>query len=88
MLSRAIEIVEENEDFLVVNKPPSMPIHPCGGYRYNSLIERLRYQNNKTNLHCKLSLKLGIHRLDLQTSGILFLAKNSESATKFTNAIK
>lgn len=65
-----------------------MAIHPCGGFRYNSLIEILKYKYNKNNLHCKVADFVGVHRLDLQTSGILFLAKNGEAATRFTNAIK
>jgi 23S rRNA-/tRNA-specific pseudouridylate synthase len=32
-----INIVHETADFVVVDKPPSMPIHPCGNYRNNSL---------------------------------------------------
>lgn len=58
MLAREIEIVEENEDFVIVNKPPSMAIHPCGGFRYNSLIEILSQKYKKKNLHCRFILTL------------------------------
>jgi 23S rRNA-/tRNA-specific pseudouridylate synthase len=32
-----VEIVGESESFLAVSKPPSLPMHPCGAYRFNSL---------------------------------------------------
>ena len=32
-----ITIVHEDEDFLVVNKPSSIPVHPCGRFRFNAL---------------------------------------------------
>ncbi len=44
VLSRKVRIIEETKDFVVVEKPASLPIHPCGGYRFNSLIEILKYQ--------------------------------------------
>jgi tRNA pseudouridine32 synthase len=32
-----IEIVADTDSLLVVNKPSTVPMHPCGGYRFNSL---------------------------------------------------
>uniref|UniRef100_A0A915LQA7 Pseudouridine synthase n=1 Tax=Meloidogyne javanica TaxID=6303 RepID=A0A915LQA7_MELJA len=32
-----IKIIAETDDFLVVNKPSGLPVHPCGNYRFNSV---------------------------------------------------
>lgn len=34
-------LVESTEDIFAANKPPSMPVHPCGGYYFNSLLQIL-----------------------------------------------
>lgn len=43
-----IKIIFEDKDMLVVDKPPSMPVHPCGAYNYNScvkiLVEKFGYK--------------------------------------------
>ncbi|KAI8488219.1 RNA pseudouridylate synthase domain containing protein 2 [Branchiostoma belcheri] len=67
-----VEIVEETDDLVVINKPASMPVHPCGGYRHNSVIFVLGKEHGFENLH-------PIHRLDRLTSGILIFAKNLET---------
>jgi len=72
----SIDIVYEDEDLLVVNKPAGMVVHPAYGNPDNTLVNALLY-------HCKeLSgisgfLRPGIvHRLDKGTSGLLVVAKN------------
>lgn len=57
---------------LVVNKPSSLPVHPCGSYRFNTLLGHLKYIYNKND-----ELK-NIHRLDKVTSGIVIMVKSSE----------
>ena len=37
VIDSKIEIIDETTDYLVVNKPSSMPVHPCGNFKYNSL---------------------------------------------------
>ena len=48
-----IEIIEDNKDVLVVNKPSSIPVHPCGRYRHNSLVFILAKDYNYHNLRSK-----------------------------------
>jgi 23S rRNA-/tRNA-specific pseudouridylate synthase len=36
-----VEVVADTADLLVVNKPSTVPMHPCGAYRYNSLFHIL-----------------------------------------------
>lgn len=71
-----ITIVDENADYLVVNKPASWPIHPCGRFHFNSLIAILAKDTNYKHLKV-------VHRFDRLTSGILILARTSKSASKF-----
>ena len=46
-----IEVIADTIDFLVVNKPSSMPVHECGNFKYNSLQGILENEMgyNKTN---------------------------------------
>ena len=50
-----VVILGETDDIIAVNKPASLPVHPCGAYRYNSLETILRKEN-------KLSEFYFIHR--------------------------
>eukprot|EP00752_Nemacystus_decipiens_P001362 g1351.t1 len=68
-----ITIVSESADELVVDKPCTVPIHPCGSYRYNTLFYILQRQRPD------LSLRV-CHRLDRLTSGLTILAKTAERA--------
>ena len=77
-----IQLIHEDDDIVVANKPPTLPIHPCGGYNYNSLVHILVAQNPK--LKDCLS---PIHRLDRLTSGLSIIAKKKEVAKKLGKCI-
>ena len=79
-----ITLVGENEHILAVNKPPSMPMHPCGAYRHNSLTMILK---NEPIIPNQPELYL-IHRLDRVTSGLVILAKTKDIAAKLALAIR
>lgn len=71
-----LDIVYEDEDLLVVNKPKGMVVHPAAGHRGGTLVNALL-------AHCKDLLAIGdklrpgiVHRLDKDTSGLLVVAKN------------
>ncbi|KAI8746596.1 RNA pseudouridylate synthase domain-containing protein 2, partial [Biomphalaria glabrata] len=67
--SAPLEIIANTDDMLVINKPSSIPCHPCGRYRFNSVIFILGKEMGFTNLR-------NIYRLDRLTSGVLVLCKN------------
>lgn len=74
-----LEIVYEDADVLVVNKPKGMVVHPAPGHMNGTLVNGLMY-------HCKdLSgingiMRPGIvHRIDKDTSGLLMVAKNDKA---------
>jgi len=49
-----IEILADTDELLVVNKPSSIPIHPCGRYRFNSLLYILAKEKGLRNLRGKV----------------------------------
>ncbi len=75
-----LEIVYEDDDLLIVNKPKGMVVHPAPGNYENTLVNALMH-------HCKGNLssingviRPGIvHRIDKDTSGLLMVAKNNEA---------
>ena len=53
VLATPIEIIENNKEHVVINKPPSIPCHPTGRYRFNTLPFILKYENKIFNVHSK-----------------------------------
>ena len=84
-----LDIVYEDSDLLVVNKPRGLVVHPAPGNENGTLVNALMY-------HCKGSLsgingviRPGIvHRIDKDTSGLLIVAKNDFSHEKLAMQIK
>lgn len=82
-----LDIVYEDEDVIVVNKPRGMVVHPAPGHMTGTLVNGLMY-------HCKdLSgingvLRPGIvHRIDKDTSGLLMVAKNDNAHTSLVEQL-
>ena len=84
-----IEIIYEDNDIIVVNKPKGLVVHPANGNPDGTLV-------NAIMAICKDSLSgIGgeirpgiVHRLDKDTSGILIVAKNDEAHIKMSEQIK
>lgn len=84
-----LDIVYEDDDLLVVNKPRGMVVHPAPGNYSGTLVNALLY-------HCKDSLsgingilRPGIvHRIDKDTSGLLIVAKNDRAHIGLAEQIK
>ena len=84
-----LDIVYEDNDLLVVNKPKGMVVHPAPGHYSGTLVNALMY-------HCKDSLsgingeiRPGIvHRIDKDTSGLLIVAKNDTAHKGLAEQIK
>ncbi|XP_067635153.1 pseudouridylate synthase RPUSD2-like [Eurosta solidaginis] len=70
---QSITIVHMDEDIVVINKPASIPVHPCGRYRHNTIVFILAKEFNLKNLRT-------IHRLDRLTSGLLLFGRTPEKA--------
>ncbi len=84
-----LEIVYEDEDVLVLNKPKGLVVHPAPGHWDDTLVNALMY-------HCKDSLsgingelRPGIvHRIDKDTSGLLIVAKNDMAHQSLAEQLK
>ncbi|WP_242935389.1 RluA family pseudouridine synthase [Leptospira kobayashii] len=69
-INKDYSILAEKENFIVVNKPPNIPVHPAGRYRTNTLLNLL--ENDRG------AKFYPVHRLDRETSGIILFAKTAE----------
>lgn len=84
-----LDIVYEDDDLLVVNKPQGMVVHPAPGNYEGTLVNALMY-------HCKDSLsgingvlRPGIvHRIDKDTSGLLLVAKTNDAHLSLAQQLK
>ena len=84
-VSGRIAFVGETEAAFAVNKPASMPVHPCGAYRYNSMMMLLAQEPLVPQQVAPLHL---VHRIDRVTSGLVVLAKSSEAAASISQEIR
>lgn len=74
-----IPVIFEDDNLIVVDKPCGIPVHPTGGYYYNTLTELLKHSLTATTTNSITNL-YPCHRLDKVTSGITVLAKNKQMA--------
>jgi 23S rRNA pseudouridine1911/1915/1917 synthase len=83
-----LDIIYEDDDLLVINKPPGLTVHPAPGNRQGTLVNALL-------AHCKGSLSgIGgverpgiVHRLDKDTSGLLVVAKNDAAHASLSSQL-
>ena len=84
-----LNIVYEDADLLVVNKPKGMVVHPAAGNRSSTLVNALLYHCGDTLSGINGVLRPGIvHRIDKDTSGLLIVAKNDSAHTALAEQIK
>ena len=75
-----LNIIYEDEDILVINKPKGMVVHPGAGNFENTLVNALLFKYKKKLSNINGVLRPGIvHRIDKDTSGLLVVAKNNLS---------
>ena len=73
-----LDIVYEDNDILVINKPKGMVVHPGAGNYENTLVNALLFKYKKKLSNVNGPLRPGIvHRIDKETSGLLVIAKNN-----------
>ena len=72
-----LDIVYEDNDLLVINKPKGLVIHPAAGHWSGTLVNALLYHCRDSLSGINGELRPGIvHRIDKDTSGLLIVAKN------------
>ncbi len=73
-----LNIIFEDEDLIVINKPPNLVMHPAPGNESGTLVNALMHYTNNQLSNLNDNTRPGIvHRLDKDTSGILVVAKNN-----------
>jgi len=84
-----LDIVFEDENMAVVNKPSGMLTHPTSLERENTLVNALLYKfgNNLSDVNGEFRRGI-LHRLDRNTSGLLMIAKNNKAHEFLSNQIK
>lgn len=72
-----LDIIYEDEDLLVINKPKGLVVHPAAGHQDDTLVNGLLYAMGDDLSGINGELRPGIvHRIDKDTSGLLAVAKN------------
>ncbi len=82
-----LDIIFEDNDLIVVNKPSGLVIHPAVGHEQDTLVNALLHHTK--NLSMKNEQRPGIvHRIDKETSGLLVVAKNDLAHEKLAQQFK
>jgi 23S rRNA pseudouridine1911/1915/1917 synthase len=73
-----LDVIYEDKDILIINKPKGMVVHPGANNYENTLVNALLYKYKKNLSNINGALRPGIvHRIDKETSGLLVVAKNN-----------
>ena len=82
----SLDIVFEDENLLIINKPSGLVVHPAPGHYEDTLVNALF---SKTNLSHQDSFRPGVvHRLDKDTSSLMLIAKNDKTHEKLSEMLK
>ena len=84
----SIEIVYEDDDLAVINKPQGLVVHPANGNENGTLVNALLYHlKNLSSINGVVRPGI-VHRLDKDTSGLLIIAKNDKAHVDLSKQIE
>jgi len=83
-----LEIVYEDDDLLIVNKPQGMVVHPAPGNYSGTLVNALMYMAERLSSINGIIRPGIVHRIDKDTSGLLMVAKNDRSHELLAEQLK
>ncbi len=84
-----LDIVYEDEDVLVINKPKGLVVHPAAGHQDDTLVNGLMFAMGDNLSGINGELRPGIvHRIDKDTSGLLAVAKNDRAHLWLASQLK
>lgn len=82
-----LDIVYEDEDLLVINKPSGLVVHPAPGHYQDTLVNGLlAYSNKLSDINGEFRPGI-VHRIDKDTSGLLVICKNNETHEALANQL-
>lgn len=84
-VAMAVPVVYEDEDVLVLNKPPYMPIHPSAGHECDTLANAAAAYYASKGEHCVFR---PINRLDRNTSGLAVTARHAHAAARLSGRVE
>ncbi|WP_053792682.1 RluA family pseudouridine synthase [Apilactobacillus kunkeei] len=82
-----IDIVYEDDDVIVVNKPQGMVVHPSPGHPDHTLVNALLYHSPLSTINGTYRPGI-VHRIDKDTSGLLMVAKNNYAHESLSKQLK
>lgn len=82
-----IDIVYEDNDVIVVNKPQGMVVHPSVGHENGTLVNALLYHTHLSSINGVIRPGI-VHRIDKDTSGLLMVAKTDIAQIKLSEQLK
>ena len=81
-----LNIIHEDEDLLIINKPAGIVMHPGAGNYDNTIVNALMHYNKNSLSSIGDELRPGIvHRIDKDTSGLIVISKNNEAHENLSN---
>jgi len=84
-----LDIVYEDDDVIVLNKPKGLVVHPAAGHQEDTLVNGLLFARGNSLSGINGELRPGIvHRIDKDTSGLLAVAKNDLAHTVLASQLK
>lgn len=82
-----LDIVYEDDDLLVINKPSGLVVHPAPGHYQDTLVNGLlAYSNKLSDINGEFRPGI-VHRIDKDTSGLLVVCKNNETHEALANQL-
>ncbi len=84
----SIDIVYEDDDLAVINKPQGMVVHPAPGHYSGTLVNGLMYHLKNLSSINGVTRPGIVHRLDMNTSGLMLVAKNDKSHNFLAKCLK
>jgi 23S rRNA pseudouridine1911/1915/1917 synthase len=83
--SIALDLVHEDEDILVINKPPGLVVHPAAGNRSGTLVNALLHTYPELAALPRAGV---VHRLDKDTSGLMVVARSLRAHTRLVEQLQ
>lgn len=82
-----LDIVYEDDDVIIVNKPQGMVVHPAPGHPDHTLVNALLYHSPLSTINGEFRPGI-VHRIDKDTSGLLMVAKNDQAHRSLSAQLK
>ncbi len=83
-----LDIVYEDDDLMVINKPSGLVVHPASSYHEPTLVHGLLYQTKDLSAINGVIRPGIVHRIDKDTSGLLVVAKNDKTHVALSESLK